>query len=636
MKSPIALLSSLLADFGRLEPGVKGLERDLVTLERRYEDEGYGFLTKALPALCDSFVEGISTGRFTCPPGFKVTRGGTIPRLFSGMFCEVFEPETGLLRESPNLGVLKNLYQILKLFKKTQLSPKDEASLHAKAVEEFYQCDETASRVVIPDRQDHLIGLVCKLLLPTLKEKDVNDAEYKHGPGAVEEGCSSNQKWKLLHEAILRGEDSDVPEWSSLLEFQTLAELDQSDGGHQRLHNRMARILGKTESSDHANGVEVRSSRSGRPSTSAHLPAVCARLVTVPKNSTSRRTITVEPLLKQFHQQGLNIMLRDSIKECRVLRRCLALTRQEHNQRLALKGSKYGNWATIDLKSASDLLSVKLVESVFRHHTEFLSYAMDCRSPMVKSDLKSPITLGKFAGMGNALTFPVQSVCFATICIAAILDSRGLRPTWRNVRHAAGCLRVYGDDIIVRTEFSHQCVSWLQSVGLRVNEKKSFLKGNFRESCGVDAYAGVDVTPLYLRYRPEDIADSPNVCASLVALSNHLWMQGLYKASDCVRDHVESHLGVRLPLVGRESGSLGWHSRLDASAAHKWCRRTQQLLTRVVALVPLKRKDRLDGYPALLKSLLTPLLGRDIGHLEKTAIRYKMRMGLRWVATRVA
>lgn len=349
-------------------------------------------------------------------------------------------------------------------------------------------------------------------------------------------------------------------------------------------------------------------------------------------------------MLSQFIQQGLNIVLRDSIERSLILRNCLALTDQSKNQQLALEGSQYDNWATIDLKSASDLLSVSLVEAVFRHNGLFLDHMMDCRSryiacPGYTGPKGNGVTLkqglAKFAGMGNALTFPVQSICFAITCIAAILDQKGIKPNYWNVRRASRLIRVYGDDIIVDTRYAHQCVNWLQSVGLQVNVKKSFLRGNFKESCGVDAWRGVDVTPLYLRSRPDSQSTEPNVIGGLVATSNQAWMRGLYEFSTELADEVEERLGIALPLVGAGSGSLGWHSRQDAANPTRWNRDLHMFETRTVVLKPLKRRDRLDGYAALLKFYHVPLLGRARGHLEKSPIRYKLRMALTWVPTRV-
>jgi hypothetical protein len=122
MKSPIVLLRRLLEDFQRLNPDVKGLKRDLKTLELRFEHEGYGFLTVALSQLDDAILHGLSSRRFLSPHGLKKVRGGAIPVFLQGMSQEVFDPTTGILKKNPNIGVLKDLHQVLRLFKKTQLS----------------------------------------------------------------------------------------------------------------------------------------------------------------------------------------------------------------------------------------------------------------------------------------------------------------------------------------------------------------------------------------------------------------------------------------------------------------------------------------------------------------------------------
>jgi hypothetical protein len=668
MKSPIALLRSLLSDFKRLNPGVKGLDRDIISIEKRFENEGYGFLTIALPALDAALVRGVSSGKFTCPTGFKTLRRGTIPRIFSGMFCKVFDSLSGNLVESPDLGVLKDLRTVLLLFKKTQLSTENEDSLHIKAVDEFYQCDVIASAVLIPDRHDDLIGRVSKLLLNTLNSKDIERAKYKHGPGAVKEGYKANEKFAALYDALWREGDrlNEYGLWGigdsqysfSHIHFNGVSPVDGQD---QVKSSRSNALRNETFLKQRRNTLPKSDRdhllRSGvtdldRASRSS------AKLISVPKNSSARRTITVEPMLNQYIQQGLNTLLRDSISECRVLRNCIALSDQSLNQKLALEGSLLDNWATIDLKSASDLLSQKLVKSVFRHHNQFLGHMMDCRSPYVVEASKPLLILGKFAGMGNALTFPVQSICFAVVCIAAILDSEGTTPTYWNVRRASRRIRVYGDDIIIQSKYAHHCVDWLHDVGLKVNVKKSFLTGNFKESCGVDAFRGVDITPLYIKHRPDQTEADPNVIAGFVSLSNHMWLSGLYEASTWLKNEVEALLGRTLPLVSRDSGSLGWHTRLDGMTAHKWCRTTHRFLTRTLALTSIKRSDKLDGYAALFKclssarddnqlnvdgyqqdrskvqkNLFPEPMAQEPDHLERTPMRYKSRIRPRWVPT---
>lgn len=702
MKSPIALLRSLLIDFKRLHPGVKGLDRDFETIKQRVKHEGYGFLTIALPALDDALLRGLAEERFTCPVGFKKIREGAIPVFLQGMLGEIFDSKTGSLKSDAECVYLRDVHTFLRLFKKTQLTADGEELLHQKAVNEFYQCDDTASMVTIPSRQDHLIGLVGRTILQSLHRKDYeNERYYRHGPGAVQENCSANQKWSALH---LQLKSAETPDWYGTTNFfdgydwtgrrnpvQSADGLSSdgssstTEGEHRGMPRRSSvpfpvrRSQGKGRKSDASRRRDGRSQlREPQLWYTSDLSLTCqgegrdrlvlnhillprplgasAKLISVLKNSTSRRTITIEPVLRQYLQQGLNSALRESITECRILRNCLALTDQSQNQKLAMEGSRTGAWATIDLKSASDLLSVKLVESVFRHHPEFLGMMMDARSPFVyTSGSQDPaVVLGKFAGMGNATTFPVQSVCFAVVCIAAILDKLGQKPDYRRVMRASRLVRVFGDDIVIHKDYAHQVVMWLHDVGLRVNVKKSFLEGNFRESCGVDAFMGVNITPIYIRHWPHQIDESPSVCAHLVSACNQLWLQGLYSASNYLKETVEGYLGIPLPLVSSQSGSLGWWSRSDAVTPHKWCSNTHQFLTRTVALAPQRQRDELDGEPALLKCLsllaqanvggedrpslkqrllhlIAPGSGSDKDHLSKTTKRFKLRLVRRWV-----
>lgn len=653
MKSPIVLLGGLYEDLKRLNPDVEGLDRDLLTVQQRFENEGYGFLTVSLQALGDALVRGLSTGLFACPTGFKTIRKGALPRLFSGLLCKVFEPETGKLREDADLGVIKALYGAIRLMKKTQLSPENEALLHKKAVDGFFQDDETARMVVIPDRHAHHLGRVSKLLLNSLKQKEAQHALYRHGPGGVEEGYTANQKWRAVSRLLTTGsfDGADFGLEVQAQHHNTWAQQDRKDRGEHVLPHRRALRPGEVGGGD----IGHRSHNLAPAPLFGQRPrGATARLITVLKNSTSRRTITVEPVLKQFIQQGLKSQLRRAIEECRILSASIAITDQSKNQVLALEGSKTDDWATIDLKSASDLLSVKLVEIVFGHHGQFFDHMMDCRSSSVYSDLTEAKDLGKFAGMGNALTFPVQSVCFAAVSIAAIHDAWGIAPSYWSCRRASRHIRVYGDDIIISRGYAHQVVDWLQKVGLKVNLKKSFLEGNFKESCGVDGFRGVDITPLYLKHRPDDNSTDPSVIAGLVSLSNHMWLEGLYKASTILANEVERRLGRRLPLVSRESGSLGWWSRIDSSNVHKWCKRRHQFLVRASGLSPVKRKDIVDGYAALLKYFCTserhtedrpslatrlghlfPDNGNEDDHLSRTPIRFKTRITSSWVPVRL-
>jgi hypothetical protein len=584
---------------------VKGVERDIITLDDRFKNEGYGFLSIALPTLGRSLQQGLASGKFCCPAGFKTIRGGTIPVIFQGMFSEVFEPITGLVKHDSNPGILVNLYQILFMFKKIQLSDESNDKLHLKAVEGFFSNDNLATGVVFPDRESYRLSVVSRLMMPKLHLNNFEDIRAKHGPGAVKEGLKANQKWLAVADSI--SNDSFDTESYAYDTFATSFRPVLSTSQN-----------GEVISAPTPQSFDYGSSRSS------------AKLISVPKDSSSNRTITVEPVLNQFIQQGLNTALRDNILKCDILKQCLALSDQTLNQKLALEGSRTGKWSTLDLKAASDLMSLKLVNVVFGSYEGFYSHMIDCRTKCVDNNT-NVVTLGKFAGMGNALTFPVQSVVFAVIAITAILDSQHKSATKGNAMRAARHIRVYGDDIIVDTKYAHHVVHWLTLFGLKINERKSFLVGNFKESCGVDAYKGVDITPVYLKPRPDSTSTEPNVIASLVAFSNQCWLRGLYSTSTLVAKEVEERLGYALPLVSRNSGSLGWHSRLDASYATRWCSKLHQLLVRAPVVLSKQRKDPLDGVAALLKFFHVPLIGRPLNHLRQTSARFQLRISQRWV-----
>jgi len=620
MKSPVMLLSSLLDDVLRLEPGVKGLDRDLITIESRFKHEGIGFLSCALSSLCDALDQGFATGRFACPTSFSKQRGKSIPKFLSGLICKVFDPNTGLLLDEPQVGIVKCLREILRSFKKINVSQKREDKLHKSAVVGFIETDDSISRNSFPRDKVNLLNDVAKLVLQKLHSVDYCNLPVRHGPGGVAERVKANQKWSALRESC---------QHDAFLAAKYGLDVLSSDGGGTDDYRPIesASFEDILYDADTRNGLVPQLSYSG-----------LAKLLTVPKSVTARRTITMEPVLNMFIQQGLNSVLRDSITSCVVLRRCLALTDQSRNQNLARIGSRNGNYATIDLSSASDLLDLNLVKLIFASKQEFLISALDCRSSHCDTDLFGIINLKKFAGMGNALTFPVQSIAFALLAICAVLCEEGHRPSYGYVKRAAGRIRVYGDDIIVETKYVRQVYEWLAAFGLKINQTKSFTTGKFRESCGLDAFDGHDVTPVYVREWPLTPAQDPDLIASLVSTSNQYWMLGLYSAANMVKEMVEE-LYERLPLVSRHSAGLGWHSRVDTTVAHKWDGKLQQLVFRGRTIVARLREDRIDGYAALSKSLhsleargktLSPT-SVDAKHLERSVMRFHTRILKQWL-----
>lgn len=601
MKSLLRVLKSLLADAKRLLPETKGLERDLLTLEARFKNEGIGFLSVALPALGSAFDQGVLHGKLTCPSGFA--RKGSIPKLFSGMTCHVFDPHTGDYLVGASAEHFKMLRQICFLCKKFTPSEDLGESLDVQARLDFMKCDREIGSVA-PFRIDH-VSRVSRLVLEELD--DFQELRCKHGPGAVAEGYRPNQKWSAMYSHLSDLDARMLPAGYDLVSY---------------LHRDREELF----------------------LNSHNLPSDCARLVTVPKTCVALRTITVEPCLNQFVQQGLNDHLRMEINRCSVMSRILALSDQRPNQKLAMEGSITGEWATIDLSSASDRLSTVLVEAAFAHRPRYLAALLSVRTSLIDVGDEIPVPMKKFAGMGNATTFPVQSYVFALLALA-YMTWPDKNPTRGKLKRLASNVRVFGDDIIIKTRYYSGFADWVESFGLKINRKKTFFKGDFRESCGVDAFKGVDVTPVYLRHDPDITSTDAEAFCSVLASCNLLWLQCMYATSDCLKDILDKR--VRLPNCPNDSPGLGYHTRQNARTLTRWSSTLHRFEVRTLVQVPTRVPDRLDGMAALMKFFHSSLQREDErtwfyrkpaseptidkSHMESSVRRFSLNLRWRWV-----
>lgn len=213
-----------------------------------------------------------------------------------------------------------------------------------------------------------------------------------------------------------------------------------------------------------------------------------SRLTTVPKNEDTMRTIAVEPSGNMALQLAAGKYLEETL-------RMIGLdisTQQPKNKALALRGSIDDSLATIDLKSASDMISIDLVRALMPK--EWFDLLTDLRSEVILLPDGREIELNMISTMGNGFTFPLMTLIISAL-IYGFRAQRGgpnLYIDWSNT-----C--VFGDDIILpSSEFEGFC-EVLISAGLIVNFDKSYSVGPFRESCGGDYYLGVDVTPFYVK-----------------------------------------------------------------------------------------------------------------------------------------
>jgi len=293
----------------------------------------------------------------------------------------------------------------------------------------------------------------------------------------------------------------------------------------------------------------------------------------VPKDIGTLRPITQMPSAMQLAQQGLKEQLYLETEDPyydNPIRLFVKYSDQTRAQKLALKGSENVLTddlpATTDLSKASDRISVDLIASVFSGN--LLHMIMCGRSWKCKTEF-GVVEYGMYAGMGSALTFPIQSMLFTSIAITATvlalwerdlgiapeepaevlneyLDYDGFRRPFASYGKAIQC---YGDDIItpdIAVPYLHKL---LVHMGLVVNEDKSFWGSSaVRESCGIFALDGVDITPIRYRIPPTNNGGMLDFAAyeglrSLINRSFHYGYGQLYRS--LVRQLKSSDLFVR-------------------------------------------------------------------------------------------
>lgn len=208
---------------------------------------------------------------------------------------------------------------------------------------------------------------------------------------------------------------------------------------------------------------------------------------TVPKSALTRRSCAKEPSLNVYFQLGLGSELRKRLK-----RQGIDLDNgQEVHRIYAQQASHDGCFSTIDLSSASDTVSEALVKALLP--SSWYNHLADLRSPFTRVKGKWH-RLEKFSSMGNGFTFELETVIFLAICMSAMQG------------HAIPGVNLltYGDDIIVPTSFTREVLACLRFCGFTPNQEKTYVDGNFRESCGGDYFAGLPARAHYVKEYPDE------------------------------------------------------------------------------------------------------------------------------------
>jgi hypothetical protein len=334
------------------------------------------------------------------------------------------------------------------------------------------------------------------------------------------------------------------------------------------------------------------------------------RVISVPKSLETVRIIAIEPTCMQYVQQGLLRSFVGHIESPFIGVKSNAnngfsvvgFTDQAPNQRLAREGSLNGTLATLDLSEASDRVSnqlVRVMTSTFPNLQEGLDA---CRSRVADVPGRGVVRLAKFASMGSATTFPIEALVFSTLVFVGIARQLNEPVSPDLIERFRGRVRVYGDDIVVPTDYALSVVQTLEDFGSKVNVRKSFWTGRFRESCGKEYYAGHDVSIVKVRQPIPSRRDQVSELLGTLSTRNQFYWLGFWTTARLLDSWMESLLR-HYPVVESTSSVLGRESVLsyEAERSHPFL---HSPLVKGWRAVIRHRESILDGHGALLKCLL--------------------------------
>jgi len=597
MKSPMLLWRVLTQELG--EWCRVSTSRDIKTASARVEDEGLSFLTITLPNVAKDFEEALAFGKIEHDHFLGFKRNGSLPRFLGGFFAQVFDHESGVLLDVPNVDAIFAIRQICRFAGKillpcTSKREKDAFDGYVRVEQELEEAGEGISQASYAEFLRVSRLLLGFVLSASDRSIDSGLLRPKHGPGATADKLMGNQKY-------------DQTEWPWRLE----------NGGF----NSVDFLLPNARYYQNLDRVQFLDPEDERP----------VRVISVPKTLKTPRIIAVEPTAMQYAQQAVAGILVKQVESDKIARHFIGFTDQEPNQFLAKRGSISADLATLDLSEASDRVLNSLIRVLLHGYTHLSEAVQACRTTTADVPGHGVIPLTKFASMGSALCFPMEAMVFTTLCFLGIERASGTRLTQESILGFKGQVRVYGDDIIVPVEYAESVIQTLEEFAFRVNNHKSFWTGNFRESCGKDYWNGHDVTTIKCRTQLPSSRRDVKEIVSTASLRNQLFKRGFVTTVQYIDQLLEGILGY-YPEVGETSPLLGRLSYNDPILGSKLNRHTQFPVKRGWVVRSNSPINRLDGEGALLKFFLNAgdEPNADEKHLERSGRPQAVNITLRW------
>lgn len=589
-------------------PEYRGVDRDINRLSRLVEHRGLGVFTLDLPQLDTLLLEGLACGRLhrRGPLSQRVSSRCQVPKLFSGLWLRVFDEDSCLL-EVPDITAISFLRQIFCLGKRLEVSCTPDRI--KDVVKEYYNVETSLRSPTLSWDSDELDP---GNSIRTIHFRDGLDAD--HAPLFAERSRDlpdGEARIKYLVERLQQFCDAAACQFGYFDSYNFSNEINGISGRQTGFRHgpgavtdakkgffkyefpnwprKLGFIFPYDSCGTHDLSVDDYPAEHEPPSV----------LIAVPKTAKGPRLIAKEPIAHQWCQQLIRRFLLDRSRGS-FIERFATVDNQEPSKLMAVRASLDGSLATVDLKSASDRLSCWAIERAWRRNPTVLSAFHAVRTRWIRDELlpeRNFLKPKKFAAQGSALTFPVQTLFFLC-CVMACLPCRD----WKDaVSRYEGRVRVFGDDIILPTTGYADLICLLQYLGLAVNKDKSFATGLFRESCGMDAYRGHDVTPVKPKTFRSDTSESRQ---ALLDTANNLFKKGYWRASEALLSTAPAWFYKNLPVTALDSGAVGLASYCGSDTSHLPCRwndRYQRLEVRAWSLRSHVRRKKANSRQAFLQ-----------------------------------
>lgn len=476
-------------------------EYDRKYVLQRLAAEGLTFLTVELPKVSKAVLRSLEQGVFDRAEltSFRFNRG--VLKFLKDHLSQVFDEKTGILLPSPNGAAIGTIRQLCEYSYKLAVPYSEEKKGEAK--EKFLKNEEILHEI---GKDPKVLAFANELRKDfethwtTISSAHVSHVFREFRPRATNGtffGCDE----LFFVERISSAADRSFP--ADALAFK----------GYYKPYAGLG-----------AKGYM------NRPVTE---PLV-SELLLVPKDSRGPRTICRETLKRVETQMAYFDFMVKNLTE--ISEGAINFLDQTVNRRIAEESSVSKEYATLDLKDASDMVSFNVMRTIFSQSPAMRWFFHGSRRATHVLVDGIPHKLAKVAGMGSGLTFPTMSLLISLAVCNKVKKRFGLR--YEDIRKK---VFIYGDDVCVPRQWYSTALDALACIGLRVNVDKSFVRGNFRESCGGDFFAGYDVTPCRIKLTNSkvepcapgriDIADNAMAFKQLYEHAKELWIKNLTNAS---------------------------------------------------------------------------------------------------------